>query len=196
MKIYLYTTSEEKKEENKKIASYLRRANLDVLSNLDNPKKIQDFQTGESLPKIDLLIIHGDKLDNKSGYLTALTLAQNKQVLYLLPQSTKIDEVTNTLQKNHNFKKRLEIKFYQGQELLDRLGEFLEAQEAGQRPDLFNIKYTLRVSKKINDYLNWKGQALAMPKADWLRAEIEKMMAQDKGYQDFLKNKYKNKYGA
>jgi hypothetical protein len=31
-----------------------------------------------------------------------------------------------------------------------------------------------------------------MPKADWLRAEIEKMMKQDEAYYNFAKNKYKN----
>ena len=58
--------------------------------------------------------------------------------------------------------------------------------------NLFNIKYTLRISGKIADYLNWKADNKNVKKADWIRDQIQQIMQDDAAYQEFLKNKFNN----
>ena len=58
---------------------------------------------------------------------------------------------------------------------------------------MFNIKYTLRISRRISDYLNWKSKKVDMPKADWLRNKIKDVIERDDDYQQYLQDRYKTR---
>ena len=69
--------------------------------------------------------------------------------------------------------------------------QFLQKLDQNSGRDVINVKYTLRVSAKMSDYLAWKSQSTAMPKADWIRNLIADTCQNDKDYQNFLNLKYK-----
>jgi len=183
MKIYFYTNQEINNPQAKEIVSHLRRADITVVSSLSS--------TGQALEKFDAFVFQGEKFDDKVGYLIALALAQSKAVLCLLPIGAKLEEALATLKGNKNLSKYLFIEFYDKDNLNVKLANFLQKLDREIVRDLFNIKYTLRVSNKINDYLNWKAKKLTVNKADWLRDKIKDIITNDADYQDFLKNKFK-----
>ncbi|MBU1202962.1 hypothetical protein KKH39_02900 [Patescibacteria group bacterium] len=184
MKIYFYTNQELNNTDAKEIINHLRRADIEVISSLSSSSDTQ-------LERVDAFVFQGQKFDTKAGYLTALALAQSKEVLCLLPSGSKIDSSLASLRDNRNLAKHLLVEFYTDSDLSDKLEKFLTKLDKKTIRDLFNIKYTLRVSGKINDYLNWKAREKSVKKADWIRDNIQDLMKNDEKYQDFLKNKFK-----
>ena len=86
--------------------------------------------------------------------------------------------------------KRLKIIFYTSESLEKDIIDWMQILDKDSVRDLVNIKYTLRVSSKISEYLNWKAKQLKMRKADWLRQQIKDMIEKDKEYQEFLGKKF------
>ena len=84
-------------------------------------------------------------------------------------------KMTSNQKLNYSF-----VSFNKNSNLKSGLLKFLKKIESGDNATFFNIKYTLRVSKKINGYLNWKAKSLGIKKADWLRDEIIINMKKDK----------------
>lgn len=186
MRVYFYTNQEIKENETKEIVNYLRRADIEVISSLTN---ISD----QPLAKVDAFIFRGKKLDTKANYLLALALAQNKQSLCLLPKEAVIDEALEILRNNKSLSKSLHIELCSESEIKDKLSVFLSKLDKETVRDLFDIKYTLRVSSRINDYLNWKSKQENIKKADWIRNKIQAFIKDDQKYQDFLQDKFKAK---
>jgi predicted DNA-binding protein len=85
---------------------------------------------------------------------------------------------------------KINIEFYDSKNLKEKVYNFLKKIDASATKELFNIKYTLRVSQKISQYLNFKSRESSTPKADWLRDQIAKMMEQDSKYKDFEDSKF------
>lgn len=183
MRVYFYTNQETNNKIAKEIISHLRRAEIQVISSLTAAET--------SLDQFDAFVFQGENFDTKAGYLVALALAQNKRVLCLLPEGSKLDNSLETLKGNKNLAKHLFVEFYQDNNLSEKLSDFLQKLDKEVVRDLFNIKYTLRVSNKINEYLNWKAKKLAVKKADWIRERIQDIIKDDSDYQEFLQNKFK-----
>jgi hypothetical protein len=183
MKIYFYTSNND--DQSKDIIKYIKRIDFDLSTNITEGST-QD----QSLDKIDALVVQGKKLDSKSGYLIALSLSQNKEVLVLLPKGSKADNTLHDLQQDKNFIKKLKVIFYTPESLAKDVIDWMQILDKDSVRDLVNIKYTLRVSSKISDYLNWKSKQLKMRKADWLRQQIKNMIEQDKKYQEFSEKKF------
>lgn len=184
MRIYFYTNQETNNPEAKEIVSYLRRAEIEVISSLT-------VLSDKPLERVDVFVFQGEKLDAKASYLIALALAQNKKVLCLLPMPSKPDESLQMLIQNKNLAKNLSVESYASDNLREKLAKFLSSINKSTVRDLFDIKYTLRVSSRINDYLNWKARQEKIKKADWIRDKIQNIITDDEAYQDFLKNKFK-----
>ncbi len=193
MRLYFYTNEFINNQEAKEIVSHLKRAEVSLFSNLSLKAEAKGFSQDQPLDKMDALIFQGKKLDPKISYLVALVLSQSKPVLCLIPEGTKLDEAWHILQSDSSLSAKLHLEFYNQDNLEDKVFGFLRSLDSGSIKDLFNIKYTLRVSGKLADYLNWKAKKLNTKKADWLRDQIQAMMAQDADYQKFLKNKFVSK---
>jgi len=189
MKIYFYIVNID--ENSRAIGNYLKKVGMFVTSNLASETQQKNTSEFQSLDKIDLLLVYGDKIDQQSSYLLAAALSQGKKVLCLLPQATKIDDSLLNLQHDKILGKKLKILFFSDQDWRLVLAGYFEALEQGQTREFFNIKYTLRVSSKINNYLNWKSKKTDTKKADWLRDKIQQIMEDDDKYQDFLRDRFK-----
>jgi hypothetical protein len=191
MKIYYYSSNAEQDSDSKQIVSWLKKSGVQVMDNSSANIRLQSSNSEQSFSKVDALVVHGKKMDAKSGYWTALALSQNKDVLCLLPQGSKVDEALSSLQADNTVAKKLHVVFYQVDDLQEKILDFLRLLDQDSLRDLFNIKYTLRVSRKINDYLNWKADKLGVRKADWLRDQIQDIIKDDSDYKKHLEGKYK-----
>ncbi len=188
MKIYFY--SPQASSEASLVSNYLKQAGVSLLSNLA-PVLKKNKDNSEGALKVDALLILAKNLDTQAAYLLALVLAQNRPVLCLLPKGSKLDSTLENLNQQANFAKKLQISFYQDSDLKQQVIAWLQTLDQGKLRNLFNIKYTLRLSGKISDYLNWKASDANMSGADWLRQLIQDNMDNDTAYQTVLKNKYK-----
>ena len=188
MKIYFYSNQYLNNQDAKDINLYLKKAGVDVVSNLSASG---NGGTGDkSLDKVDAFVFQGDKLYTKASYLIALILAQNKEVLCLLPVGSKTDASLKDLETDSKLAKKIHIETYDKNILKGKVLEFLKIIDNDSIRNLFNIKYTLRISSKIADYLNWKADQENIKKADWIRDQIQNIMQDDDAYQEFSKNKF------
>lgn len=188
MKIYFYSNQYLNNPDAKDIMLYFKRAGADVSNNL-SPSG-EGSVAGGSLDRVDAFVFQGEKLDTKASYLIALVLAQNKEVLCLLPRGAKLDASLKDLEADSKLAKKIHIELYDKVNLKEKVLSFLKIIDNGTIRNLFNIKYTLRISGKIADYLNWKSDKENIKKADWIRDQIQRVVQEDEEYQKFLKKKF------
>jgi hypothetical protein len=184
MTIYFY--SHEKKDISRSILQYLHKIEVEVFSNLI-PTKNEET----SLSKADALVVYDEGLTELSSYFVALAISENKPILFLTNKAGAQTKALQTLRSDKNFKNKLEVNICEAKNVLNILLQFLQKLDQNSGRDVINVKYTLRVSAKMSDYLAWKSQSTAMPKADWIRNLIADTCQNDKDYQNFLNQKYK-----
>jgi len=189
--------AEEKLQNNfSKIIDTLTDAGVLVMSNLAN-RNLSGFsqndmerinQSGEVLlERMDGLIIEGTKPFPESAYLIAVALAHKKPILYLCQKGKEINKNLQHLNKDKNTSKFLTLKYYVDNILEKAVSEFLAVVEKGEGREIPNIKFTLRITPRIERYLHWKTHNTKISKADFLRELIEKLIDEDKDYNSFIK---------
>ncbi|NUM25761.1 MAG: hypothetical protein HUU49_04040 [Candidatus Buchananbacteria bacterium] len=145
-------------------------------------------QAGEGmLERMDGLIIEGTSYLPESGYLIAIALAHKKPVLYLSDKTRPINKNLLHLKKNKDASKLLNLEYYTEGNLSKIITEFLAQVERGEGREVPNIKFTLRITSRIERYLHWRTHNTKISKADFLREMIEKMIDEDEEYQKFVK---------
>lgn len=189
--------AEEKLQKNfSKIISILNSAGVLVMSNLAD-KNISGFsnsdlekidQSGEVLlERMDALIIEGTRPVTESAYLIAIALAHHKPILYLCEKNKIINKNLLHLQKDKNTAKFLDLKYYSDNSLEKIVLEFLQTVEKGEGREQPTIKFTLRITPRIERFLYWKTHNTKISKADFLRELIEELIDEDEDYQKFAK---------
>lgn len=192
MHIYFYSNTSETDQNSQQILQYLRRVGATVISETST-KKIDSLAGALPMDKVDALIIYGQKLDAQAGYWLAWAVSKNKDVLCLLPEGTKLDAALEHLLTDQVATKKLHLARYQSNDVLEKVANFLETFGQDDLAELYNIKYTLRLSRKINEYLDWKSESTQIDKATWLRQNIQGLMEADKDWQKYLATKFKVK---
>ena len=145
-------------------------------------------QTFVSFDRLDGLIVLATTNNDESGYLSALAIAQKKPILYLLPVGSILPKEISLLQTNEQVKRLLLIKYYSEYNLESRLAEFVDLIERGCGDwEMPTIKFTWRISPKIERYLKWKTINTNKTKADWLLSFIiQEIIEKDQEYHNFL----------
>jgi len=143
------------------------------------------------MDKVDALVIYAQRLDAQAGYWLAWAVSKNKDVLCLLPEGSKLDTALEHLLTDQVASKKLHLERYQAKDVLEKVANFLETFGQENLAELYNIKYTLRLSRKINEYLDWKSVVTKIDKATWLRQNIQGLMEADKDWQGYLSTKFK-----
>lgn len=192
MHIYFYSSASENDQNSQQILQYLRRVGSTVLSE-NSSKKIDSDAAALSMEKVDALIIYGQKLDAQAGYWLAWAVSKGREVLCLLPDGSKLDAALEHLLTDKNASQRIHLERYQAKNILEKVANFLETFGQENLSELYNIKYTLRLSRKINEYLDWKSASTQIDKATWLRENIQSLMDADKDWQAYLATKFKIK---
>lgn len=178
-----------------KIIGILSEAGILVMSNLADKNIVgfsnQDLerisQSGEMLlEKMDALIIEGTRPIAESAYLIALALAHKKPTLYLSEKGKQINKNLVHLRKDKNTAKFLKLEYYTEKTLEKTVLKFLQSVEKGDEKENPNIKFTLRVTPRIERYLYWKTHNSKVSKADFLRELIEKLIDEDRDWQKYF----------
>ena len=165
------------------VSSNLADKNLVNFSSQDLEKISQAGET--ILEKMDGLVIEETKSLAESGYLIALALAHKKPILYLLEKGKTVNKNLLHLKNDKSITKLLNLKNYTEKDLEQIILEFLGEVEKGEGKQLPNIKFTLRVTSRIERYLHWKTHNTKLSKADFLRELIKKLIDQDEDYKKF-----------
>lgn len=196
----IYFTADNQAEERfqkrfSQVIDILNEAGVLVMSNLAD-KNITGFsnqdlekisQAGEvMLEKMDALIIEGTRPIPESGYLIAIALAHHKPILYLSEKGKPINKNLLHLRKDKTTAKFLELEYYTENNLERIILDFLQTVEKGEGREAPTIKFTLRVTPRIERYLYWKTHNTKISKADFLRELIEGLIDKDDDYQKFI----------
>lgn len=67
--------------------------------------------------------------------------------------------------------------------------DFMPSGTVQDKPDLPRRKFTLRITDAIENFLHYKTHNTKLSKADYLRGQIEKLMEDDKGWQDYQRRR-------
>ena len=157
----------------------LKGLGIEVATPVDMQKGNLDAQSFQAL---DALIIDGGSQDAETGYLLAIALAHKKPVLYLLRKGSLLDSAVDALAKNAEVKKYLRIKFFTSDSLVRKVKEFLQYLDENIGKETFSIKYTLRLSSRLDRYIRWKANQSKKNKADFLRDLANDLMKNDEEY--------------
>lgn len=199
MRVYFAANNENDAKTNEAVSlviNFLKKSGVIVMSNIED-EKVSDFstqdlekisQSGEGLlEKMDGVIIEGSKPPAEAGYLIALGLAHKKPILYLCQKNKNINKNFSRLTQNQATSQFFKPAYYSSSDLQKILTDFLQRIETGEGRELPTIKFTLRLTPRIDRYLSWKISNTEITKADFLRDEIEKMIKDDKDYLKFEK---------
>ncbi|MCR4279971.1 MAG: hypothetical protein NUV82_00925 [Candidatus Komeilibacteria bacterium] len=187
MKIFLCLPNQPPTEEARVVYRYLQSLGAIVYT---NDRTLQPTSVSISFDKIDTLFILARTENKEAGYLSALALAQKRPIVYLLPKGNALPEELDYIRQNSDVNKYLIIKFYDDKNWQNRIGEALETIERGdKRWDAPSIKFTWRLTPRIDRYLRWRTSGTQLTKADWLRDYIVKeIIDKDHNYQQFLRH--------
>jgi len=186
MRIYFFTNQQD--EIAKQIASCLRSSGVTVVANQEQFSG--GLKSEMSLEKMQAVIIYGPEAQ-EAGYIVAAALSQKKPVLYLLPKGNLFPEELKYLQGNRQLTNIFLLKFIVLGKAEEMIYDFLEMLETGElRQENVNIKFTFRLSPRLERYLNWKSVKEKISKADWLRKFlIEEIINKDEAWKKYIKNK-------
>jgi hypothetical protein len=166
------------------VSSPLPEFNRSAFSNTDKERM---EQAGAMLMEyVDGVIIEGTEPVPDSSYMVAMGLALQKPILYLTQNRNSVDKNLDTLYQHKPATALLHITEYTPDTLRKVLLNFIAIAERGSGREYPSIKFTLRITPRIERYLHWKTQNTELSKADYLRNVIEGIIERDPQYQKFL----------
>ena len=175
-----------------KIADQLFASGIAVLSNVSavskNTLPAQEIALAEKrgevlLDHMHAFIVDGSSPDSQTGYITAYAIFRKKHVLYLLPQKRKADQSLQMLAQNKSSSQFLHIRHWTDGTLPRHINDFLRRLSVSAKDsETPTIKFTLRITPSIDQYLSWRAKRSGAKKADFLRQMIGEEMEKDEYY--------------
>jgi len=143
-----------------------------------------------SFERLDGLVLAGGEKNLDGGYLIALAISQKRPILYLLEKGQPLPDELLYIRDNKDVSKYLVIKYYSRENIKVKISEFIDLIENGDaRWDTPTVKFTWRITPRIERYLRWKMSTCGKTKADWLRDHLVKeIIVKDVNYQKFLQS--------
>lgn len=196
MKIYYYAATTNRLD----IASYqsrikrlLRQTGAEVMSNTDRTAALSrdDLDaiaaTGAiALDTMDALVIEGTEPDTRVGYLLAYAIAKQKPTLYLHERRTERQDALSLLDAKA-IPATLKVRAYLKRNLDESVQNFLRSFSSLSVTEPPTIKFTLRITKTIERFLEYRTRNTKLTKADFLREEIDAIMKKDHRFWQWLK---------
>lgn len=194
MKIYFYgpeTSRRELLDHYEVIAKVLKRNGVLLSSNVARREvnlPAEDIAQAEAsgqplLDQMDALVIDGTISDQQAGYLVAFAITTRKPTLFLYTRGI-VPELFKHL-TTKEIPRWLTVTAYLPKNLETKVEAFLGTVQGAKVREVPRIKFTLRITKSIEQYLAFKTNNTKLTKADWLRAEIEKLMENDSVWRKF-----------
>lgn len=139
------------------------------------------------LEHMDAFIIEGTASDPEIGFLLAHAIALKKPVLYLYRRGT-VPQVFSRLSQRE-LPGFVKVVAYSEEKLGPAVLAFLKSIEGVVIREVPRIKFTLRVTASIEEYLHFKTHNTKLSKADYLRERIEKLMEKDEEWQEYQRKR-------
>jgi hypothetical protein len=138
------------------------------------------------LDQVDAIVLEGSTSDAQIGYLLAYAISTVKPCLYLFERRGEAQLFRHL--KPAQIPKTVRAVRYTRSNLAATIHGFLGTVSGIEIREAPRIKFTLRITKTIEQYLGFKTANTSLTKADWLRGEIERLMREDPKFRDFLKS--------
>ena len=198
MNAYFFAEVQHKRSpstEFKVILKTLKDFGITPITNIDDPKewsihndvmkKVEE--NGETLlSKIDIIIIEASNQHPEVSYLIAQAAMYNKPTLCLYQHGISRHTTLNHLSKQPNLE-FLRIQPYTENTIARVLMQFLKNTKSLEIQDnIPSIKFTLRISPRIERFLEWQARKNTTTKARYLRKEIEQYIEKDDQYKKHL----------
>lgn len=169
-------------ENRRNIVFFLKKANVLVFD------LIQEPEYRDLVKSVDGLVLEiTQKMDNFE-YLLMQGLLKEKPILCLYQKNREPREILSDLQ-SRGVPSYLKCHAYTEQNLEKIILRFLGSVGVITAKEKPIIKFTLRMTEAINQYLNWHAQYKKKNKAASLRQLIELQMQNDEIYQNYLQQK-------
>lgn len=142
------------------------------------------------LERVQAIIIEGSEPDPEVGYLLAYAIAQKKPALLLTLKGHVRQNPLETFGKAHRIPATLQQAHYLPATAEKALLPFLQRLDAIPYMQIPSIKFTLRITDEIEEYLHWKTHNTKLSKADYLRKTIqEDIMGNDEAYKKYRQSR-------
>ena len=193
MKVYFFAppTEDDKMSASlKKIAEVLQREDVNVIKKVgEQVVSLSGDKITKASPEKGILfadtdgfIIEVTNFDNEIPYILAFATLQKKPILALYQKNKDPKGIPTTIIKQAK-QNKVRIESYDDDSLPKLIVGFLQKLHKIHLDDQPNIKFTLRVSKRIEKYLHWKTHGTGKSKAEYLRDKIWEQMKNDAEYQ-------------
>jgi hypothetical protein len=137
------------------------------------------------LEQMNAFIIEGSTSDPEVGFLLAHAIALKKPTLYLYQRGI-VPQIFSRLSQRE-IPPFIKVLAYDEDQIPNAILKFLKSIEGVNIKEVPRIKFTLRITNTIEQYLNYKTHNTKVSKADYLRARIEQTMEHDEEW-----NKYQH----
>lgn len=194
MNIYFFRSNKENNKTLDRAEDILRLRNIRVITNREKSEAqfktediIESKRTGTSLTsRIDAFVLDITDPCQEIGYFLALAVLYKKWILCLYSKSENPTWFEQFKQHISDYKK-VTIKAYTRSSITKIIQEFLKSFDIGSvdNEDVPSLKFTLRISPRMERYLRWKTINTKDTKADFLRKEIQRMMNEDEKYNEY-----------
>lgn len=195
MKIYFFASTslaERTRQRQNKIRDLLTRSGITVATNLTPLSEVdatwQDRaeELGQSLlDQMDALVIEGTQSDPEVGYLLAYAISGKKPTLYLMEKGSQAKNPLSYLAPK-NIPANILVRTYTDHTIDRAVSELLEQVEHSEYAETPSIKFTLRITPLIEQYLHWKTHNTELSKADFLRQLIiDEVIKKDEEYKKY-----------
>lgn len=194
MNLYFYApepSSEEFTQAYRAVTAVLERTGATVWTRESATGDALGGRTRQSpLERVRAIVIEGTKPDPEVGYLLAYAIAQKKPALLLTLKGHVRQSPLETFGKSHSIPKTLQQALYLPITAEKALLPFLERLDAIPFLQVPSIKFTLRITEDIEEYLHWKTHNTKISKADYLRKAIqEDLISKDEAYKHYRKHR-------
>lgn len=199
MKIYFFASQTQRaviRENQNLMRKLLERSGAIVISNLNLTGEVaaslreRADELGQSvLDQMDALVIEGSGEDPEIGYLLAYAISARKPALYFLEKGSQSNNPL-VFMASKQIPSHIIVKIYASANLEAAFYETMGRLENSEFCEAPTIKFTLRITHQIEQYLHWKTHNTKLTKADYLRKMIEDVIKKDEEY-----NKWRKKRG-
>lgn len=169
------------------IAEFLKNGDTVDRSWIDksSTEDAQDFEHAykrnmHSIKEADTIVAEVSELSSGVGFLISTALTQKKPVLALFNEETKSLPSTTLKGSNNKF---LIFRDYN----IDKL-DVLIREFKNKVKNIIDTKFILIIPAEIDRYMEWSSKEKRMHKAQIVREAIEKMIAKDSEYKNYLDN--------
>ena len=134
------------------------------------------------------IVIEANQPNAGAGFLLAIAVQQKLPVLCLVEKGLPLPEPLNSVRANPAYNRQLKLVRYSLPQVRHAVEQFVAtcAGRGGQQP---TIKFTLRLTPALDNYLSWRAGADHCDKAQLLRKILAyEIITKDVGYQEHLLN--------